>query len=111
MNRGPINMDVNPHDPSPIEPLCCSFHYPKDQATEDASNADAAVLRAGRVLSDEVASKLLEVATSLDDVCQLWDDNDQAAWDASTTNIRNAFGFSLEEVVAEIRAFVAEAEA
>jgi hypothetical protein len=60
-------------------------------------------------MSDEVADKLLEAATALDDVCQLWDEDEQAAFDRSSTNIRRAWGMSLEEIVHAMRDFVAEA--
>lgn len=45
MSDLPINTDVNPHSEWPVEPGCCSFHYPRDPQTEDLSNADAAILR------------------------------------------------------------------
>jgi hypothetical protein len=61
-------------------------------------------------VSPEVADKLLEAATALDDVVQLWGDEEQAQFDRSATAIRRAFGMSLDEVVAEIRAFVDEGE-
>jgi hypothetical protein len=60
-------------------------------------------------ISDEVADKLDAAAQALDDVAQLWRDEDQAAFDASHTRIRDAFGFSLEEVAATVRAFIIEA--
>jgi hypothetical protein len=60
-------------------------------------------------VSPEVADKLLEAATALDDVCQLWDDEDQAAFDRSATDIKRAWGMSLEEIVHAMRDFVAEA--
>lgn len=28
----PQHADENPHEPWPIEPLCCSFHYPVEYA-------------------------------------------------------------------------------
>jgi hypothetical protein len=60
-------------------------------------------------VSPEVADKLLEAATALDDVCQLWTDEEQEQFDHSSTHIRRAWGMSLEEMVTEIRDFVAEA--
>lgn len=60
-------------------------------------------------MSPEVADKLLEAATALDDVCQLWEDEDQAAFDRSRTSIKRAWGMSLEEIVYAMRDFVAEA--
>lgn len=27
-DHGPENTDYNPHETWPIEPLCCSFHWP-----------------------------------------------------------------------------------
>jgi hypothetical protein len=64
----------------------------------------------GDEVSPEVADKLLEAATALDDVVQLWGDEEQEQFDNTKTAIRRAWGVSLDEMVAEIRAFVAEGE-
>ena len=66
---------------------------------------------AGRLptISDEVADKLEAAATALADVCQLWDDDDQAAWDrvyADPEADRAPFAMSMEEVVYALRSFV-----
>lgn len=26
-----VNVETNPHEPWPIEPLCCGFHYPEER--------------------------------------------------------------------------------
>lgn len=41
----PRNTDVNPHQEWPIEPLCCSFHYPDNEVTAADSDRDAEYLR------------------------------------------------------------------
>jgi hypothetical protein len=51
----------------------------------------------------------LEAATALDDVAQLWSDEEQEQFDRSATGIRRAWGMSLEEMVSAMRDFVAEA--
>jgi hypothetical protein len=60
------------------------------------------------VLTPEVASDLRAVATILYDVCHCWRDNDQRAFECSRTQIGRAFGMSIDEVAAEILAFVEE---
>jgi hypothetical protein len=60
------------------------------------------------VLTPDVASDLRAVATILYDVCHRWRDNDQRAFERSRTQIGRAFGMSIDEVAAEILAFVEE---
>ena len=59
-------------------------------------------------LTPEVASDLRAVATILYDVCRRWRDNDQRAFERSRTQIGRAFGMSIDEVAAEILAFLEE---
>ena len=60
------------------------------------------------VLTPDVASDLRAVATILYDVCHWWGENDQRAFERSRTQIGRAFGMSIDEVAAEILAFVEE---
>ena len=60
------------------------------------------------VLTPEVARDLRAVATILHDVCHRWRENDQGAFQRSRTQIGRAFGMSIDEVAAEILAFVEE---
>ena len=59
-------------------------------------------------LTPEVARDLRAVATILYDVCHWWRENDQRAFERSRTQIGRAFGMSIDEVAAEILAFVEE---
>lgn len=59
-------------------------------------------------LTDKVATNLREAAARLLWVTEAWDDNDQVCFDQSQTQIRKAFGMSLDEVATEILAFVEE---
>jgi hypothetical protein len=60
------------------------------------------------VLTPDVASDLRAVATILQNVCHRWRDNDQRAFERSRTQIGRAFCMSIDEVAAEILAFVEE---
>ena len=46
------------------------------------------------------------MATILNDVCHWWRENDQRAFERSRTQIGRAFGMSIDELAAEILAFV-----
>jgi hypothetical protein len=63
-------------------------------------------------LSPEVAAKLLDAAQALDDVCQLWTDEDQATFDAEPegSGIKRALAVSLDEMVAAILQWVGDNE-
>jgi hypothetical protein len=60
------------------------------------------------LLTPEVACDLWAVAAILYDVCHRWRENDQRAFERSRTQIGRAFGISIDEVAAEILAFVEE---
>jgi hypothetical protein len=63
-------------------------------------------------LSPEVAAKLLDVAQALDDVSELWTDEDQATFDAEPedSGIKRAIVVSLDEMVAAILQWVGDNE-
>lgn len=61
-------------------------------------------------LSPAVVIALLDAADAIARAADAWQDNDQAAWDATSTLIAQALGISLDELPLEIRAFVEEAE-
>ena len=60
-------------------------------------------------LSPAVAAALRNVAAALSRAAQAWQDDDQAAWDTTSTQVGSALSMSLDEAAHEVAAFVAEA--